>query len=72
MKVRLLVNLKTEDGTVHGAGSVFESPLPDFITNNLSYPNIVLVTESDAVSETVATEEPEVVQAPKTLKRKKA
>lgn len=71
MKVRLLVNLKTVDGKVFAAGEVFSTPLPDFITNNLFFPNIIQVTEDDPTP-VVTEEEVVVAEAPKLLKKRRA
>ena len=48
MKAKLLVNLKTVDGTIVNAGSVFDDSngeMPEFITGNMDNPRIVKVLD---------------------------
>lgn len=48
MKVELLVNLKTGDGTIHPKGKKFtdiEEPLPEFIENILDHERIVKILD---------------------------
>lgn len=72
MKVKLLVNLKTNKGIV-SAGKIFESPLPEYIEGNLSNPRVIQVLVADEPKKVVSegsTDEPKKEVKAKSLVRK--